>query len=590
MENSLRADSRMISRLFLRLLPVQILLALIGAVNGMISGTLASNYIGSAAMSAIGLFGPLNMVITVISTVMLGGSQILCGKFMGRGQRDRTQDLFSLVMASTLVVGAVLTAVFLTLSTPLANLLGANDETRTHLSQYIVGSGVGVIPMILGQQAAGFLTLENGRRRTSAASIVYVAVNAGLNFLFVGPLRLEAFGLALGNSLGYWVFLAILLQYYLTKKAVLKLRLTRMRWGDLLEVVKIGMPGALTNAYQVVRGFLFNSILLSALGNDAIAAFTAFNTVGGIAWAMPAGVIAVGRLLVSVAVGEEDRQSLKDIMRTALLKGCGLVALVYLVLTVLAVPLTELFYHDPAAPVYRLTVAVFRTYSLSMVLSTAVVLFINCAQAVGRPVLVQLLALGDGLVNIVVFCWLFVPVLGIYGATLSNVYNGLVNLAIVAVFSWVVNRRFPRSMDDLLALKPGFGVPPDRRMDLTLHRREEAVLTARKVQEFCQAHHVEPRRGYFAGLCMEEMAVNVLDHGFEKDRKKHTVDVRVVLKDEELILRLKDDCVPFDPEERRVMAVPEDPVKNVGIRLVYGIARDVTYQNMLGLNVLTIQV
>ena len=33
----------------------------------------------------------------------------------------------------------------------------------------------------------------------------------------------------------------------------------------------------------------------------------------------------------------------------------------------------------------------------------------------------------------------------------------------------------------------------------------------------------------------------------------------------------------------------DDPFRNVGIRLVYAIAREVEYQNLLGLNVLTIQ-
>ena len=37
-------------------------------------------------------------------------------------------------------------------------------------------------------------------------------------------------------------------------------------------------------------------------------------------------------------------------------------------------------------------------------------------------------------------------------------------------------------------------------------------------------------------------------------------------------------------------SVGDDPFKNIGIRLVYGLADEVEYQNMLGLNVLTIQI
>ena len=57
----------------------------------------------------------------------------------------------------------------------------------------------------------------------------------------------------------------------------------------------------------------------------------------------------------------------------------------------------------------------------------------------------------------------------------------------------------------------------------------------------------------------------------------------------DLILRVRDDCVPFDPEERSRIVDPEDITKNIGIRMIYGLAEQVRYQNMLGLNVLTIR-
>ena len=89
---------------------------------------------------------------------------------------------------------------------------------------------------------------------------------------------------------------------------------------------------------------------------------------------------------------------------------------------------------------------------------------------------------------------------------------------------------------------------------------------------------------------MEEMAGNIVDHGFTKDKKKHSIDVRVVHKDEDVIRRIKDDCVPFDPHERQQLAEGDDITKNIGIRMVFKIASDVQYQNIMGLNVLTIRI
>ncbi len=74
------------------------------------------------------------------------------------------------------------------------------------------------------------------------------------------------------------------------------------------------------------------------------------------------------------------------------------------------------------------------------------------------------------------------------------------------------------------------------------------------------------------------------------DNKPHAVDVRVVHKSEDLILRVKDDCAPFNPQERAELLDTQDMTRNIGLRMVMRIAKSVDYQNLLGLNVLTMRV
>ncbi|MBQ6622226.1 MAG: ATP-binding protein [Mogibacterium sp.] len=98
------------------------------------------------------------------------------------------------------------------------------------------------------------------------------------------------------------------------------------------------------------------------------------------------------------------------------------------------------------------------------------------------------------------------------------------------------------------------------------------------------------KRAYLAGLALEEMAGNVIEHGFSKDSKNHTVDVRVVHKDDDVILRIKDDCIAFDPGTMNRIAQDDDRFSNIGIRMVFGMAQEVKYQNILGMNALTIRI
>ena len=95
-------------KMMCRLLPVQVLLASVGAVNGIISSFFASNYVGTDAMSAVGLYVPVNQLIFTISTLLAGGSAILCGKFIGMNDREKVQNLFSLNMLIAAVAAVVL--------------------------------------------------------------------------------------------------------------------------------------------------------------------------------------------------------------------------------------------------------------------------------------------------------------------------------------------------------------------------------------------------------------------------------------------------------------------------------------------------
>ena len=58
----------------------------------------------------------------------------------------------------------------------------------------------------------------------------------------------------------------------------------------------------------------------------------------------------------------------------------------------------------------------------------------------------------------------------------------------------------------------------------------------------------------------------------------------------DVILRLKDNCRPYDPRKVQEIIGDDDPVSNIGLRMVMKIAKKIDYQNILGLNALTIRI
>ena len=589
--NEQAANTKMVSKLLFRLLPVQVLLAAVGSVNGIVSSFFATNYVGIEAMSAVGLFAPIGMLISTISTILVGGSTIMCGKYIGRNEKDEVQNVFSLNLILAFLVSVGFIVLFLILGMfDLTGFLTSDPEVRPIFNRYLMGQAIGVIPSMAGGAFGAFLSLENMKRRNLIASISYIVANILFNFLFVKTLHMEALGLALASALGMWVFFGVQAEAFITGKTHFSIKPNKLRWEDCGEMFRIGFPGAASYLYQTGRGILVNKLLEIFVGSVGISAFAAANNLLTLVWALPGGMLAVSRLVISVSVGEEDRQTLADVMRMMFKRFLPLQGLVSLAIIVCAVPLTYIFYKDPAESVFTMTTWGFRILPLCMPLSIICMHFTCYGQASGKHGLVHILAALDGIICVVGFTALLISFIGMNSVYIANVLNGVVTTLVIFGYARLKNKRWPRNMEDLLVIPEDFGVSEDERMDLSVQSMEDVVTVANRIQAFCLDRGVSARNAYLAALCMEEMAGNVVDHGFAADNKKHTVDLRVVHKGSDMILRIKDDCEPFDPGERQAMAESDDPMKNIGIKMVFKMATDVQYQYILGLNVLTIRI
>ncbi|MBQ6465963.1 MAG: ATP-binding protein [Oscillospiraceae bacterium] len=542
-------------------------------------------------MSAVGLFSPIQMLITAVSLMISGGSVILCGKYLGQNRQKELQNVFSLNLLITALLSALFIVLFLILGLfDLTGFFSDDAKVRPLFNRYLLGQSIGVFPLLVGNQLPAFLQMENKGKRTMTASLSYIVVNLVLNFLFVQLLHWEAFGLALASSLGLWVFFGVEAQYFHSGKSHLRLRVRSLRWAETGEILKTGLPGAASNGYQTLRSFLLNKLIVAFVGSVGISAFAAANNLLGIVWALPSGMLAVSRLMMSVSIGEEDRRTLTDVMRVMVRRFLPLMGAVCALIIVCAEPLTRIFYRDPAEPVYMMTVWGLRLLPLCMPLSIVYMHFVCYGQASGKQVYVHVLSALDGVVCVVVFAALTIRMIGMNGVYLASFFNGIVTTIFIVGYAWLKKKGFPRRMDELMVIPADFGAPESDRMDLSVTSIEEVVCVAERIQRFCLAHGIDRRRAYLAGLSMEEMAGNIVQHGFAADSKSHSVDVRVVHKDSDVILRIKDDCRPFDPSERQQLAEDGDPAKNIGIRMIFKIARSVQYQVILGLNVLTIRI
>lgn len=585
------ANEKTIGKLMFRLLPVQVLLCAIVVLNGIVSSLFASNCIDIKAMSAVGLYAPILMLLGSINLTLVSGSTILCGKMMGRNEIEKMRGVFSLDLTVTLLIGAVFSAALFVLGRfGLVGFIAREPDLRPDFSIYLLGQAIGVIPFLLGNQFSSFLSLENRMKRNFFSSVLYVAVNLALNYLFVQKYRMGVWGLSLATSTGAWIYFLAQAQAFMAKGSQFKFSFKDIAAKDLLQILKVGYPGALSNGYQTIRGLVVNYLLAAFVGAAGLSAFCAANSLMTLVWCVPAGMVAVSRMVMSVGLGDEDRMTVGDVMRVMFKKFCLVNLLLGVVIIIFAKDLAYLFYKDVNSEVYMMTVWGFRLLPLTLAPGSILQHFVCYGQASGKTFLVHAASILDGVVFVAGFTALLIPAFGMNSVYIANILNGVFVFVFLVTYAIFCNRRVLKSVEDLMVMPDAFGVPESERLDMSVKSMEDVVTVSKQTQDFCLERGIDSRRAFLAGLSMEEMAGNVIEHGFSKDNKKHSLEIRVVHKDGSVILRARDDCVSFDPLERLKASDQNDLAKNVGLKIVVKLAKSVEWQSIFGMNVLTIKI
>ncbi|MBQ9008328.1 MAG: ATP-binding protein [Clostridia bacterium] len=584
------SELSLLTKLFFRLLPYHILLIAINAVNGIADSLYASNAIGKSAMSAIGLFAPLNHFLYAASMLFVSGSQILYGRYLSNN-RQKIHGLFTVTLVLSGGLGVLMSLLMgLGVMTGATRLMINTEPELAMFNQYLLGQMVGIPALILGQQLFSFLSLENQKTRTMVASILCLISNVVMDHVCIVFLKMGTYGLGLSSAISVWFFFGVQAIYYLRGKSEWKFSLRNCAWEDSPSLFSLGYTGALSRFLEMFRCLIVNGLILMYVGNAGLSSFAASNSIMGVMWSVPFGMMAVSRIFFSISVGEEDRQSIINVFRIVLTRGMLIIAGIVAFLFVMAEPLTRLFYRDPSDPVYTMTVMAFRILPFCMFFSLLSLHFAGYSQVAEKKVMSFVLPVIDGMVGVVLFSFILIPSLKMNGLYFANILNGVLCTVVILTGSIIHRKRFPRTLEDLLDIPDRIGVGEDERIDISVTSTEEVVKISSQVMDFCLRKGIERRRAYFSGLCLEEIAGNVVTHGFVEDNEEHSVDIRVIHKDGILTLRIRDNCKSFDPTSYHKALETDRSGKNVGIQLAFAAAREISYQNLLGMNVLTIRI
>lgn len=579
--NSISGTRKSLIRIpFTKMMVSNIFVFFVTGICVLIDNMFVGMYLGPEALAAIGFYSPVATAIQ-LCFVIITGVQIVGANLIGAGKWDDVVKLFYSAFVTIGGIFFVFSVISIIFKDPLALFLGARGEAAKLLSDYIAGYALGIAPQALISLFVSLTSFNNDLKRSYIVTATLVIGNTIFDMLLIGPMGL--YGVALASSLCSFIALMVILPSFISEDKLFSL--SKCGGFDLqliLAAIKRGIPAISLTLGVIIKNYLFNYTLSRYVGDVGVATVNVMATINIVAGSIPQGCSGAFTSLSGLYYGEDDRDNFIDLFRITTRIGTILCCLTIAGLIVFSSQISGLFFVSSSEG-WAMTRQMICLGYLFLLPNLIFNIFLKSYQAQGKTLFMNIIIFIE-VVSVGIFTFVTVPFFGTDAAWLANAIMDVVMIMIVLISAIIYNKRFDLSLPAILKLSDDFGASEDEYMEFSIKSSQDISKISEQTIEFCRSKNYPERTAFFIGLCIEEMASNVLKHG-HKGNKHYYTDVRVVARDE-LTVRIRDNCHEFDPRHRQDMYNPDSPEKNIGIRLTSKLAKQIDYYNNAGINTL----
>ena len=567
----------LIRSVFKSYLTVSILSTLAATIGMLVDGIVIGRFLGQECVSALGLASPVFILIAAVAGIFSNGGTSLCANHIGRGDRDRIKLNFTVTSLATLVTGIVITIICLIAANPLAVFLGAKDGLVDLTAQYIRGVGAGGIFIMLSQVLMYYIRMDNDSMLGFVSVIAMTAVNITLDIVLGIVLKWGMFGMGLATSISYVAAFAVCLIHFMRKSNTLKFAKLTGGAAELKQVLFTGIPSALNRACLTIRGIALNHLLMALGGSVAVSALAVQNNINQVLSSVTMGVGMTVMLIAGIFYGERDEAALGRSLRVSIRTGFVLSCVTAAVTFIFAKPLVSLFLAGKG-DVVALAVRALRFFTLSLPFSLICVALIYFYQSTRKLVMANVICIAHALAFVAAYAFLLSGGFGTDGVWISFLLAALSTLVLNTVICAVRAKRFPKRLVDIMMLPDDFEPAKERVLNLSVPNDKNVVMElSQRVGEFCNKYSNDTAKISILSRCIEEIVGYIAEHGFS-DQKVHYIDLKIIMGEEDIILRIRDNAKPY------YVMTEEGKEVQPEVKMIRDMTKEIHYKNAVGMN------
>lgn len=301
-------------------------------------------------VAAVSLATPVFLIFMAVGTIFgIGGTSVI-SRAMGEGREAYAKKVCSFCMWSCVIVGVILSAVFLIFMDQILSLCGASPETWDLAKTYLtIVSFCGPF-VLISNCYSNVVRAEGQSGKAMMGQLLGNLLNVILDPIMILGFGWNIAGAAIATVIGNVVGALYYILYFLSGKSSLSIHPKDFALGDQVcsSVLSIGVPASLGSLLMSVSQIVVNS-LMAGYGDMALAGIGVAMKV-----TMMTGMVCIGfgqgvQPLLGYCVGANLWDRFKKVMRFSLLFSFALSAVMTGVCYLFTDSIVSAFLSDPEA-------------------------------------------------------------------------------------------------------------------------------------------------------------------------------------------------------------------------------------------------
>ncbi len=396
-----------------------------------------SKGLGINGLAALNLAIPIYNFIHGTGLMLgMGGATRFCIR-KSQGKKDEMNRIYTNTIYLAIMFSTVFVMIGLLFDKELALLLGADKNilnmTITYLRWLLLFSPAFIANDIL----LCFIRNDDNPRLAMTAMLIGNFSNIILDYVFIFPMQMGIFGVIFATGLSPVISILMMLPHWIKGKNTFHLTRTKMKASIAGQNLALGFPSLIAQLSSGIVMITFNAIILKLEGNTGIAAYGVIANISLVVVAVYTGISQGVQPLISHFHGQNNDKLVRTMLHYSLRTMITLSLLIYLLIYILAQPITSVFNSEGSPELQRIAVTGLKEYFVSSAFVGYNIILATFFTSVEKALPAHILSMLRGLILIIPMAFLLSAIAGMTGVWLTYPITEL----LVAVLGFIIYKR-----------------------------------------------------------------------------------------------------------------------------------------------------